>query len=75
MEEQEIKMFLLKKEVKFTRISIETIVKNRKYVAVFRSGIDHMMDCRIAGNSVDDCILKTSNFLGCELQEKHYIVK
>jgi len=74
-EPNQIKTFLLKTEVKFTTIVIETIVKNRKYIAVFQSGIEFMIDCRIAGNSVEDCIKKTSNFLNCELQEKHYIVK
>ena len=74
-EPNQIKTFLLKTEVKFTTIVIETIVKNRKYVAVFQSGIEFMIDCRIAGNSVEDCIKKTSYFLNCELQEKHYIVK
>jgi len=75
MEDQDVKMFLLKTEVKFSIITIETIVKNRKYVAVFKSGIEFMMDCRIAGNSVQECIDKTSKFLGCELSEKHYIIK
>lgn len=74
-EPNQIKTFNLKAEVKFTTITIETIVKNRKYVAVFQSGIEFMMDCRIAGNSVQECIDKTSKFLGCELDEKHYIVK
>jgi len=77
-EPNQIKTFNLKAEVKFTTITIETIVKNRKYVAVFKSGIkesDFMIDCRIAGNSVKECIDKTSKFLGCELDEKHYIVK
>lgn len=74
-EPNQIKTFLLKTEVKFTTIVIETIVKNRKYVAVFQSGIEFMMDCRIAGNSVQECIDKTSKFLQCELNEKHYIVK
>jgi hypothetical protein len=71
----QIKTFLLKTEVKFTNITIETIIKNRKYVAVFQSGIDFMIDCRISGNSVQECIDKTSKFLGCEIDEKHYIIK
>lgn len=71
----QIKTFLCKTEVKFTTIIIETIVKNRKYVAVFRSGIEFMMDCRISGNSVQECIDKTSKFLGCEIDHNHYILK
>lgn len=74
-EPNQIKTFHLKAKVKFTTIIIEPIVKNRKYVAVFTSGIEFMMDCRIAGNSVQECIDKTSTFLGCELDEKHYIIK
>ena len=34
-----------------------------------------MIDCRVAGNSVQECIDKTSKFLGCELDEKYYIIK
>jgi len=59
----------------FTTIEIETVFENKKYTASFKAVKDFLMEIKITGKSIKECIENCSKFLDCEITEKHYTIK
>lgn len=77
--EDQVKTFTQKTEVVFTTIEIsqDTGLLNNKFAARFKAGEtkEKLKDVFIKSNDIKSCIKNVSEFLGCEISEKHYIIK
>lgn len=66
----------MKNEIEFSHVTINKVVKNRKYVAEFtcESGVMKNVETTIAGSSPEECLQKTESFLGLKLSPLQYTI-
>ena len=60
--------------VEFDHITIKPIVRKRKYVAEFNVTLPIKSEVTIGGNSPEECLTKTENFLKTKLTEDQYTI-